>query len=425
MVYPVSRSTDGRAPADRDPDRPDNIGAVERFTSRDSLGIYVHIPFCERVCPYCDFAVEAVGAVPASLEADYLALVVRELDRVRSELPELIDGRLLETVYLGGGTPSLLSPAGVEGLLAAIRARLFGDPAEVTLELNPARSECARAPALRSAGVSRLSIGVQSFDDATLKRLGRAHRGAEALRGLEACLGAGFHSLSVDLIYAAPGQTEEALLADVARVADLGIPHVSAYALTVEPGTPFARAQERGILALPDEDTGLRMMRTVRAGLYAAGYRQYEISNFARPGHRACHNLRYWRQQDVLGLGVSSAGLLGRLRTRNVSDRRAWADAVASGRLPWEEVEHLSALDVRREMLFLGFRLTDGIQRADYVRRQGCPPEEDFASELRELRELGLIEEASGALRPTERGILFSNDVLSRFVGVDPPSRGG
>ena len=270
-----------------------------------------------------------------------------------------------------------------------------------------------------------LYVGHHSFDDTTLKRLGRAHRGAEALRGLEACLRASFESLSVDLIYAAPGQTAEALFADVARITDLGIPHVSAYALTVEPGTPFARARDRGILALPDEDTALHMARGIRAGLCAAGYRQYEISNFARPGHRSCHNLRYWRQQDVLGLGVSAASLVGRLRTRNVRDRRAWAGHVASERLPWEEVEYLSAVDVRREMLFLGFRLTDGIRRADYVRRQGRPPEEDFASELRELREFGLIEDASGALRPTERGILFSNDVLCRFVGVDPPSPGG
>jgi oxygen-independent coproporphyrinogen-3 oxidase len=398
---------------------------VESFTTRDGVGIYVHIPFCERICPYCDFAVEAVGSVPGDLEADYLALVIQELDRVRSELPHLLEEAPLETVYLGGGTPSLLSPGGVEGLLRAIRARFAGEPIEVTLELNPATSECARVPALRSAGITRLSVGLQSFDDKTLKRLGRAHRGAEALRGLEACLQAGFHSLSVDLIYAAPGQTEEALFADVARVADLGIPHVSAYALTVEPGTPFARASERGILALPDEDAGLRMARGLRAQLHAAGYRQYEISNFARPGHRSGHNLRYWRQENVLGLGVSAASLLGPLRTRNLRERRAWAASVASGRVSWEEVEHLSALDVRREMLFLGFRLTDGIRRADYLRRQGRPPEDEFASELEELRELRLIEDASGALRPTERGILFSNDVLSRFVGVDPPSPGG
>jgi oxygen-independent coproporphyrinogen-3 oxidase len=398
---------------------------VDRCTSRESLGVYVHIPFCERVCPYCDFAVEGVGSVTPEGETEYVNLLLRELDRVCRKLPERLVDRPLSTVYLGGGTPSLLSPGAVERLLEALRARFRGDPEEVTLELNPGTAECARIPAFRAAGVTRLSVGLQSFDNMTLKRLGRAHKGDEALRGLEACLGAGFRSVSVDLIYGAPGQTEWTLRADVSRVCELAVPHVSAYGLTVEPGTPFAGAQERGLLRLPDEDVALRMMGSLRAELVAAGYAQYEISNFAWPAHESRHNLRYWRREDVLGLGVSSASLLGDLRTRNLRTRQGWAQAIGSGGLAWEERERLSPLDTRRETLFLGFRMTRGIGRADYLRLHGGRPEDEFGPELAELRELGLIEDCDGQLRATEKGRLFSNEIGIRFVAVDPPDAGG
>jgi oxygen-independent coproporphyrinogen-3 oxidase len=266
--------------------------------------VYLHVPFCERVCPYCDFAVERVGVLSEETEREYLNLVVRELDLVRRELPAL-DGRPLATVYLGGGTPSLLSPGGVERLLRALARTFTGSPSEVTLELNPEDADPDRLRGFEQAGVTRLSVGVQSFDELTLKRLGRAHKGDVALAGLESVLAAGFRSVSVDLIYGAPGQTEEAVVADVGRVVALGVPHVSAYALTVEPGTPFERARARGLLALPEEEAVVRMASRLQAELGAARYRRYEISSWARTGHRSRHNLRYWRREDVLGLGVS------------------------------------------------------------------------------------------------------------------------
>jgi oxygen-independent coproporphyrinogen-3 oxidase len=395
----------------------DNIDRVTPPTTRGDLGVYVHLPFCERICPYCDFAVEGVGALPRSLEEEYVGLLVQELDLARAELPDLLEERALATVYLGGGTPSLLSPRGVEAILSAVRGRFPGEPDEVTLELNPGTTESARVPGFRDAGVTRLSIGVQSLRDDTLKRLGRAHKGAEALRALEACLAAGLRSLSVDLIYGAPGQTEEGLLADLSQVLDLGVPHVSAYALTVEPGTPFARGQKAGRLALPDEETLVRMGRRLRAELNAAGRRQYEISNFALPGHRSRHNQRYWRGQDVLGVGVSAASLLGPHRIRNPRHRDRWTAEIRRGHVPWEEREERAGIDARRDALFIGLRMIEGISRAEYLRRYGARPEDDFGAEIRELTELGLLESAGGFLRPTERGILFSNEVLLRFVG--------
>jgi oxygen-independent coproporphyrinogen-3 oxidase len=389
-------------------------------STRADLGVYLHVPFCERVCPYCDFAVERVGVLSGETERAYLDLVVRELDLVLRERPELV-GRPLATVYLGGGTPSLLSPGGVERLMDALARALTGSPSEVTLELNPEDADPDRLRGLERAGVTRLSVGVQSFDDLTLKRLGRAHKGRVALAGLESVLAAGFRSVSVDLIHGAPGQTEASVLADVRRVVALRVPHVSAYSLTVEPGTPFERARARGLLALPEEESAALMASRLQAELCAARYRRYEVSSWARAGQRSLHNLRYWRREDVLGLGVSAASLLGELRTRSYRERKRWAEEVRAGRLPWEETERLRGMDARREALFLGFRMVEGISRAAYRRRYGRRPEDDFGAELEELRALGLLEDAAGRLRPTARGILFSNEVLLRFVSVDPP----
>ncbi len=386
-------------------------------TSSADLGIYVHIPFCERVCPYCDFAVEAVGQLDRELERAYVELLLRELELARSALYERLEGRSLATVYFGGGTPSLLQAASVERLLGAFAETFRGPAAEVTLELNPGILECRRVPAYRAAGVTRLSVGLQSLHDHTLKRLGRAHKASEALRGLEACLAADFPSLSVDLIYGAPDQSELELLCDLERVVDLGVPHVSAYALTLEPGTPFARAHARGRLPLPGEDESVRMGRLLRARLVAAGYAQYEISSFSRPGHLSCHNQRYWRRQDVLGLGVSAASLLGELRFQNLKPRRAWRAELEAGRRPLAEAEVRSGEDARRETLYLGFRRLEGISRAEFRRCFGTTPERHFGVEIEELQSLGLVCEHQGRLRLTERGILFADEVFLRFVG--------
>ncbi|MEE8313572.1 MAG: radical SAM family heme chaperone HemW [Myxococcota bacterium] len=386
-------------------------------TSRDDLGVYVHIPFCERVCPYCDFAVLGVGRLEPERERRYVELLLRELDLLwQKHGPDLAD-RPLATIYLGGGTPGLLQPGSLERLLRSLEARLGGPAREVTLELNPGTLESGRAAGFRAAGVTRLSIGLQSLHDRTLRRLGRAQKAAEALRGLESCLAVGFDSLSVDLIFGAPEQTEAELFGDLERVIELGVPHVSAYALTIEPGTPFARARERGLLRLPDEETELRMSLGLRARLAEAGYEQYEISSFARPGHRSRHNQRYWACRDVLGLGVSAASLVADLRFQNTRDLAEWETAVAEGRSPVGESRPVSAREARQDFVGLGFRCLDGIRRSDFQRRFGAPLEVFFAAELRELRELDLVADREDSLRLTERGIRFADEVFQRFVG--------
>ncbi len=379
------------------------------------LGLYVHVPFCEHVCPYCDFAVLPVRQLSERDEREFVDLVLREFGRVR----ERVAGREVASVYFGGGTPSLLRAESVARLLEAFAADLHFASPEITVELNPGQLEVSRVPGFRAAGVTRLSVGVQAFDDAVLRKLGRAQKGREALHGLEACLAAGFDSLSVDLIYGAPGQTLDALLGDVETAIDLGVPHVSAYALTLEPGTPIALGVERGVIELPDEDTVLEMSRLLRSRLSAAGIPQYEISSYARPGHRSRHNERYWLRRDVLGLGPSAASLIGATRSQNVRALREWKAALVEDRPAVSESETLSEAAARRETLFLGLRRLDGVRRADFLRRFGAAPEAFFSTELEALRGRGLVLEEAGAIRLSERGILFADEVFAGLLGDD------
>ncbi len=385
-------------------------------TRAPDVGVYVHLPFCERICPYCDFAVEPAGRLAPELERRYLEWLEVELDFALAGPARPAAGRVLRSVYFGGGTPSLFEPASIERLLGTIRKRFAGEPEEVTLELNPGTGEIGRVPGFRAAGVTRLSVGVQSLRDETLRKLGRAHTAAEALSGLEACLRGGFESVSTDLIFGAPGQSESEFLSDLERVIRLGVPHISAYALTIEPETPFARARARGKLALPDEDTLLAAGRRLRVGLAASGFTQYEISSFARPGHASRHNQRYWLRRDVLGIGVGAASLVESSRWKNLRARSEWEARLADGRLPVAESESLTEQAARRETLFLGFRRLAGISRAAYLRRFAEAPERRFGAEIRELRELELIEDRKGRIRLTERGILFADEVFLRFV---------
>lgn len=386
---------------------------MSRGTSRDDLGVYVHVPFCERVCPYCDFAVVGVGRLAERDEDALVAGLLAEWSRWRGELA----GRRGASVYFGGGTPSLLRAKSVARVLEALAADLALEGAEITVELNPGQLEVSRAPELRAAGVTRLSVGVQSLDGEVLRRLGRAQSADEALRGLETCLAAGFESLSADLIYGAPGQTLESLLCDVERLIALGVPHVSAYALTLEPETPFARAALAGRLELPDEDTVVEMAALLRSRLTAAGIARYEISSHARPGHRARHNQRYWTRRDVLGLGPSAASLVGERRWKNARSLADWSEALARGASPAVEDERISPAEARREALYLGLRRLAGVSRAEYLRRYGQSPEESLGPELARLRARGLVVDEAGAIRLSEKGLQFADDVFLELLG--------
>ena len=383
------------------------------------VGVYVHVPFCERVCPYCDFAVVAARRLTTAQESKYVEALLRELATRR----EAFSGRRLASLYLGGGTPSLLQPDSVARIVEAVcRAFPGAGPDEVTLEVNPSTLERERLPGFRAAGVNRLSVGVQSFDDVTLRRLGRAHRAEEAHRTLVACRETAFDSLSIDLIVAAPGQRMAGLEADLATLLTYDPDHVSSYELTVETGTPFATAAARGQLERPSEEEAVAMLERVEARLAAAGYHRYELSNYARPGAEAVHNRRYWERSPVLGLGMGAVSTdpptptrpFG-VRRQNPRDLPSYLEQVERDIPPHSEA--LDAPTARGEAAFLALRTARGLEAAGFAAEFGGPPRRYFAAAIEQLVAARLLDEdAAGNLRLTSDGRMLSDSVFEHFV---------
>ena len=391
------------------------------MVSETSVGVYVHVPFCERVCPYCDFAVVAARPLTAELERRYQAALLRELETRRA----VFAGRRLASLYLGGGTPSLLQPESVAELVAAVRGAFAGGaPVEVTLEVNPSTLERGRLPGFRAAGVSRLSVGIQSFDDTVLRRLGRAHRADEARATLAACRETEFDAISLDLIFAAPDQTLASFERDLGEATRFEPQHVSTYELTIEPGTPFAKAAARGRLTRPDEELVIAMQELAEARLRAAGLSRYEISNYALPGFEAVHNRRYWERRPVLGLGVgafstdppSSQAPFG-VRRANLRALQAYLRCIEEDRsAEGEPAEVLDAATARGEAVFLGLR-AGGVDAARFEAEFAQPPRCFYRAEIEALVGAGLLEEqACGDLRLTARGRQLADQVFMHFV---------
>ncbi len=356
------------------------------------LGVYVHFPFCLQKCGYCDFvsyetapAAAGSGATLAAIDHEaYADAVIAELDARAAGL----EGYALASVFFGGGTPSLWEPRALGRVLDAVRRRFgaAGAPPEVTVECNPSSLDGDRARALVDVGVDRLSVGVQAFDDARLRHLGRLHSADEARATLREVRAAGVPRLSADLIYAVGDQTPASAAADARELADLGVDHVSAYALIVETGTRFGELARRGRLPLADDGAMVESFFAVDAALAEAGLEHYEVSNFARPGERARHNVGYWRGDDYLGLGCAAYGTLaqagGAMRWRNVLDPARYA-AAARGATPLAPaaeggvvatVEALDAETRLRERIMLGLRMRDGLDLAEAAAAVGCEP---------------------------------------------------
>ena len=383
------------------------------------IGVYVHVPFCERICPYCDFAVIRARPLSPADESAYQDTLCAELHARAGAF----EGRRLASIYLGGGTPSLLQARSVERILGAIRGAFPGDPEETTLEVNPSTLETARLPDFRVAGIDRISLGAQSFDDPTLRRLGRGHRASEVHRSFEACRAAGFANVSLDLIVAAPGQTLTEVEADLVAALAYAPEHLSVYELSLEPGTPFGKAAARGRRQRPGEEEAVAMLECVEARLCAAGYERYEISSYARPGHRSVHNRRYWQRLPVLGLGmgaVSSDPPSPRhpfgLRRSNPRELAPYSEGVAAGDGAGAQVEVLGAREARAEAVFLALRTGDGLDVELFAGEFGAPPRHFFARELDRLTADGLLEEAPDALRLTPRGRMLSDSVFASFL---------
>ncbi|HEX9024071.1 MAG TPA: radical SAM family heme chaperone HemW [Geobacteraceae bacterium] len=377
--------------------------------------LYIHFPFCVRKCLYCDFNSRAGLNVRAE---EYVHLLLDEMRLRREKLPGGIGA---ETLYFGGGTPSLLEPLLVARIIEAA-AGLFGleGSAEITLEANPGTVDAEKLAAFRAAGVNRLSLGVQSFSDRMLHMLGRVHDARQALVAFDAARGAGFADIGIDLIHSLPGQDLKMWLAELERAVRLRPEHISAYGLSVEAGTPFHAMKERGKLALPDEETAALMFESTDEVLGKAGYEHYEISNFALPGHPSRHNGNYWQRGNYLGFGAGAHSFLATPRFghrwKNVDDPEYYLETVAGGTLPEEETTELAERDAMAETLFLGLRMLEGIDTGLFRRQFGIPLERAYAEELPPLLAGGLLESSNGRLRLTRRGLILANRVFVEFV---------
>ena len=379
-----------------------------RLEGPPPLSLYVHIPWCLRKCPYCDFnSHEKRGELP---EARYVDALVADLE---TTLPD-VWGRRLSTIFIGGGTPSLFAPESIERLLTAVRTRIPLEPdAEVTMEANPGTFEVERFRGFRAAGVTRLSIGVQSFDDAKLAALGRVHGSGEARAAIAAAQDI-FPTVNVDLMDALPGQSHEEALADVREAIAFEVDHVSAYHLTLEPDTHFARFPPQ----LPDDEASADMQEAIEALLAAAGYEHYETSAFARPGRRARHNLNYWSFGDYLGIGAGAHGKVSfRERiVREVRERKpqTYMSAAEAGRAAQESRE-VGERELPFEFMLNALRLIDGFPLALFEQRTGLPLA-TIAPQLDAAERDGLLERTLTHARPTERGQRFLNDLIERFL---------
>ncbi len=373
------------------------------------LSLYVHLPWCLRKCPYCDFnSHEAqAGEVP---EQAYLDALVADLEQA---LP-LVWGRSVHSVFIGGGTPSLFSPQGIDRLLADIRARVRLEPdCEITLEANPGTFEKDRFRAFRSAGVTRLSVGVQSFNDAHLQAVGRVHDRAQAIAACEEAASA-FDTFNIDLMYALPGQTLAQLEADVTQAMAMMPPHLSIYHLTLEPNTYFAKFPP----ALPPEDTAYAMLDRITEMTAAAGLARYEVSAYARSDHRCWHNLNYWQFGDYLGIGAGAHGKLSFahrvVRQVRYRDPRLYMERAMAGDAIAQE-EEVARSDLPFEFMLNALRLRDGFALRDFTERTGLPLSA-IEPALREAQAKGLIERSLERVRPTELGFDFLSDLQALFL---------
>jgi oxygen-independent coproporphyrinogen-3 oxidase len=387
----------------------------------EAPGLYLHVPFCASICPYCDFAV-ARGDAPA--RERFTRALVTEIERSAAGVAAFERGAPFDTVYFGGGTPSHLEPAQLGAILQAARSSLaIAADALVILEANPEDVDAAAVAAWRELGVGGLSLGVQSFDSATLRFLGRRHSGEEASRAAELALGAGFDWVSLDLIYGTPGSSDalDRALADVATAVALGTPHLSAYQLTVHEGTPFGAARDRGRLRELPSDDQASLLFAVHDALAAGGLAGYEVSNFARDtGHRSRHNTKYWRHTPYLGVGPSAHSFDGARRWWNRRDWREWADAIESGASPRAGEETLTRGQLALEALLLALRTSDGLDLDLHRERHGVDLVARNQRRIADSVAAGLLVWEHPRLAPTTRGMAVADALAASFDLEDP-----
>jgi oxygen-independent coproporphyrinogen III oxidase len=384
----------------------------------EPFSLYIHIPYCISKCPYCDFNSHVVAEIP---ERAYTDSLIQELNHY-AEL-DAWRGRMIQSIFFGGGTPSTFHPASIGSILERVAARwgLLSD-CEITLEANPGTVDSANFQGYRACGVNRISVGVQSFQPRLLKFLGRVHSADEAKKAIRVVQAAGFDNFSLDLIYANPSQTLTDLAADLETALSFQSPHLSAYNLTIEEGTPFHHEFRSGRIKLLTEEEEIAMAELIEQKLNNAGMHRYEISNYARPGFYSRHNSNYWRGGDYLGLGagahsykkMNAAGVLGR-RWSNEKNPGRYITNISDTKAAVADSEDIDLAKAAGESMFLGLRMTEGVSSEIFRNRFGKTPVELYP-QINIWREGQLIEEEAGFLRLTSKGLMVANSIFVQFM---------
>ena len=369
------------------------------------MEIYIHIPFCIRKCDYCDFL---SGPSGPKEQADYVQALLREI-----QAAEEGEGRSVSSIFIGGGTPSVLDERLLGDILREIRNRFkMEEDAEITIEVNPGTANIGKLQAYREMGINRLSIGLQSPEDRELKILGRIHNYGQFLETYQEARTVGFDNINIDLMSAIPDQTYEGWVKNLRTVAELEPEHISAYSLIVEEGTPFAARK----LNLPDEDTEYNMYEATVQILKEYGFEQYEISNYARKGRECRHNVGYWTRQDYLGFGLGASSLYGKERFANTADMKKYLENSKNPEKIREKEPSLTREDEMAEFMFLGLRMTKGISKADFQRCFGCTIESVYGEVLEKYESMELLLEKDGRIFLSREGIHVSNSIMAEFL---------
>ena len=369
------------------------------------MEIYIHIPFCIRKCDYCDFL---SGPSGPKEQADYVQALLREIQAVEEG-----EGRSVSSIFIGGGTPSVLDERLLGDILKEIRNRFkIEECAEITIEVNPGTANIGKLQAYREMGINRLSIGLQSPQDRELKILGRIHNYEQFLETYQEARTVGFDNINIDLMSAIPDQTYEGWVKNLRTVAELEPEHISAYSLIVEEGTPFAARK----LNLPDEDTEYNMYEATAQILKEYGFEQYEISNYARKGRECRHNVGYWTRQDYLGFGLGASSLYGKERFANTADMKKYLENSKNPEKIREKEPSLTREDEMAEFMFLGLRMTKGISKADFQRCFGCTIESVYGEVLEKYESMELLLEKDGRIFLSREGIHVSNSIMAEFL---------
>ena len=366
---------------------------------------YVHIPFCTQICYYCDFSKVFIKNQPVDSYLDHL------LGEYSS-----YDIRKLRTLYIGGGTPTALSAQQLETLLDGLTKKLdLSVLEELTIEANPGDLDEDKIAVLKNSAVNRVSLGVQTFDDKMLKKIGRSHLEKDIYENIDRLKLAGFDNISIDLIYALPGQTMEQVKSNVAKAIALDIPHMSLYSLILENHTVFMNRMRRGKLPLPKEEVEAEMFEYIIAELEHAGFEHYEISNFSKPGFESRHNLMYWDNAEYYGIGAGASGYVNGVRYKNHGPIRHYMKAVEAGNARITE-EHLTLREQMEEEMFLGLRKKTGVSKVKFEEKFGTSFEDLYGQVVRDLCHQGLLQVEGQQLRMTKKGLFLGDTVAEQFI---------